>query len=194
MVHSLGQHMKLYTRHYLQSEFCTERFNASYATSLQIVSDELCLWKLIFQISVNNSMPSNILLKHTKNHLNYIGSWKMCIMMWRNSSVCDGIPNFKMINRVVNWKAVHLSPSKTYKLMQTAYENECFSRSAVMNWHKKYSDGRELTGKVNHPWEVVWMSWRMILSRSHYNKKGPVLNLVPTSNTETSTNMSEWFV
>ncbi len=46
---------------------------------------------------------------------------------------------------------VGYSPFKTNELMQTAYENECLSRSAVMNCHKKYSDGREMIGKV---WEV----------------------------------------
>ncbi len=46
------------------------------------------------------------------------------------------------------WARLDYSPSKRNKLLQTAYENACLSRCGIMNWHKKYSYGKKMKGKV----------------------------------------------
>ncbi len=113
---------------------------------------------------MNNSTPWSFSLNETKNCLNCIRSWKMCMTMpvWRNLRVCNGIPSFEIVNRAVNWKAI-LAP-----LLLPVWKNPCVC-DGIPNF--------EIVKRA--------VNWKVVLARllqhlvTQQNTAGSLMNIDP---------------
>ena len=39
---------------------------------------------------------------------------------------------------------LHKTPAECFQMLSTAYGNDCLSRARVYEWHKRFSEGREI--------------------------------------------------